>query len=121
MKKSKITLKHADGSRFELEFQGANDSNWANITTDEFMSVDEVATDLFNIWSDHSKQEFAALQESELIGYHFTLGMAIRNAYGFWHPKNPFVVPGDLGDGHPDGMSNQVMVKLHRMLKKAGV
>ncbi len=87
------------------------------LDTPNLLTPDEVVEDMFNLWDDHSKKEYLAVGYDHLISLHHGLGMAVRNAYGLWHPKYPGVIEGDLGDGHPDGISMKILEALYKRIE----
>lgn len=106
-----------NGKTETIEYSKDNMTEWENLTTNEFMSVEEIATDVLEKMDDKTKEYVKNTPRKDLIQFHFGTGMAIRNQYGLWHPKNPFVIPGDLGDGHPDGLSMLVINSIHKQLQ----
>jgi hypothetical protein len=97
-----------NGNIEQVEYSYENDGpneEWNNIPSSQFLSVDEIAEHQLKQLTIEDLRFFATVEKSELIMMHHSYGRWIRNSYGLWHPKNPFVVPNDLGDGHPDGLS----------------
>ncbi|MDE1830599.1 MAG: hypothetical protein KGI25_09780 [Thaumarchaeota archaeon] len=92
-------------------------SFWETLDTQNFLTPEEVVEDLFNTWDDKSKKEFLAVGYENLIMLHHGFGTSIRNIYGLWHPKYPGSIPGDLGDGHPDGISMKIIEGLYKRIE----
>lgn len=90
---------------------------FATLDTPNLLTPDEVVDDLFNVWSDKSKEEYLAVGFDNLITLHHGFGMAVRNTYGLWHPKYPGVIKDDLGDGHPDGISMKILEALYKRIE----
>lgn len=87
---------------------------WDNIPAEQFLSVKEIADhQLAELKSDDLKF-FREVEEKELITLHHSYGRWVRNSYALWHPNNPFVIPDDLDDGHPDGLSMLVIKEIHK-------
>ena len=87
------------------------------LDTSNLLTPDEVIEDLFNRWDDNSKKEYLAVGFDKLITLHHGFGMAVRNEYGLWNPKYPGVIDGDLGDGHPDGISMKILEGLYKRIE----
>jgi hypothetical protein len=92
-----------------------------NDYTDQFQAIiktPESVTDavdfLMRILTDEQKNEISALREDELFDLHFTLGMAIRNAFGLHDLDSKLLA--DCGTKHPDdggmGVVNRLWDKL---------
>lgn len=95
---------------------GAENKEWNSIPQEQFLSVKEIAKHQLSQLTTEQLQEFKNIPQDDLIGLHHGYGMWIRNNYALWHPKNPYVIPGDLGDCHPDGLSQRAIEEMHRML-----
>jgi len=60
-------------------------TNWPTFLQDNFKlpeTVDEAVDRLMMVLDDEQKIALATLQEDDLINLHFSLGMAVRNAFG---------------------------------------
>lgn len=88
---------------------------WNHIRPEQFLSVSQIVDHEFERLSVDEKTDFSNFPEQDLIQLHHEYGRWIRNSYGLWHPGNPFVIPGDPGDGHPDGLSMLVIKALHKL------
>lgn len=53
--------------------------------------------------------------EDDLISFHHSLGMWIRNTYGLWDTSHPLHAMGY----HPDDYSFEVIVLLHKTLNRS--
>lgn len=87
---------------------------WQNIPADQFLSVKEIADHQLASLQSDDLRFFREVEEKDLITLHFSYGMWLRNSFGLWHPNNPFIIDGDLGDGHPDGLSMLVIKEIHK-------
>jgi hypothetical protein len=87
---------------------------WENIPADQFLSVQEIADHQMSTIGDEDRKFFSTVDKSDLIMMHHSYGQWIRNTYGLWHKNNPFVIPGDPGDGHPDGLSMLVIEEIYK-------
>jgi len=73
-------------------------------------TVTEAVDQLMIILTDDQKAEIAALREGELFDLHFTLGMAIRNAFGLHDLDSKLLA--DCGTKHPDDGAGVIVKKL---------
>jgi len=90
--------------------------------TDQFQAIiktPETVNDavdlLMRILTDEQKNEIAALQEDELFDLHFTLGLAIRNAFGLHDLDSKLLA--DCGTKHPDDGGGVIVSKLWKKLE----
>lgn len=93
---------------------GTANEQWNSIPKEQFLSVQEIAEHQLKQMTVEQLTEFANIPQDELIILHHSYGMYLRNNYGLWHPNNPHVIEGDLGDGHPDGLSQRAIEEMHR-------
>jgi len=70
---------------------------------------------LMRILTDDQKNEIRALKEDDLIDLHFTLGLAIRNAFGLHDLDSKLLA--DCGTKHPDDGAGVVINELWKRLK----
>lgn len=72
--------------------------------------VDEVYR-WFMLADENERIMFKATEEDELVRYHHTLGMNIRNHFKLWGEKwTPFFIDGvDYAPNHPDAISMHVI------------
>jgi len=61
------------------------------------------------------KVALATMTEGDLIDLHFSLGLAIRNAFGLHKPGSKLLV--DCGVTHPDDASGMIISELWRVLQ----
>ena len=64
-------------------------NNWSTFLQDNFRlpeTVDEAVERLMSVLENEHKAALAIMQEDDLIDLHFSLGMAIRNAFGLHEP-----------------------------------
>lgn len=85
-----------------------------------FLNKDEIVTDLLNTLSGKDLVTLKQTKSRDLIRYHSTVGMWIRNHYMLWLEENPYTDASDPnGDLHPDQVSMEIIKKLHtRMLNE---
>ena len=76
-------------------------------------------------WDVMDRREFLATARDELVKFHHTFGMAIRNQYGLW--KFPWEkqiedrgTPIDISPDHPDAVSERIIEKLWDMASEPG-
>jgi hypothetical protein len=89
---------------------------WEQLPSTAFLSVDEILRDMPDRISNEDQIWIKEHKPDELISLHHSLGRWIRNTYGLWHPNNPLVIKDDLGDGHPDGISQRIIEKFYAKL-----
>jgi hypothetical protein len=71
------------------------------------------------VLDDEQKITLATLQEDDLINLHFSLGMAIRNAFGLHHADSKLLASCDTAT-HPDDVSGVIIKALWEQLTGAG-
>ncbi len=79
-------------------------------------TINDAVDLLMRILTTEQKNEIAALQEDELFDLHFTLGLAIRNAFGL-HDINSKLLA-DCGTKHPDDGAGVIVNGLWKELTK---
>ena len=82
-------------------------------------TVDEAVDRLMMVLDDEQKIALATLQEDELINLHFSLGMAIRNAFGLHNSDSRLLASCDTVI-HPDDVSGVIIKALWEQLTGAG-
>ena len=96
-------------------------NNWLD-SFDRDMQLPEtvaVAVDrLLLVLSEEQKAEIAAMQEDDLIDLHFTLGLAIRNAFRLHDLGNK--LSADCGTTHPDDGAGVIIKTLWDKLTNYG-
>lgn len=100
----------------DQRFDGTSPMTWNNIPKDQFLSIDEMADHIISNFQPDDIKTIKSMARDELIKLHHGFGTWVRNTYGLWHPTNPNIIPGDLGDGHPDGVSMRVIETIHDRL-----
>ncbi len=76
-----------------------------------FMDKDAIVRDLHNHIQLNTKQKIQNTSEDQLISYHHTVGLWIRNNYGLWDESYPH------SDGkHPDDFSFEIIQEFYRQL-----
>ena len=97
-------------------------TNWPTFLQDNFKlpeTVDEAVDRLMMVLDDEQKIALATLQEDDLINLHFSLGMAIRNAFGLHHVDSKLLASCDAAI-HPDDVSGVIIKALWEQLTGAG-
>jgi len=79
-------------------------------------TIAETVDRLVRILDDEHKMVIAAMPEKDLIDLHFSLGLAIRNAFGFWDSRSPSLTPNEAI--HRDDMSEQIILELWKRLNQ---
>jgi hypothetical protein len=112
-----VINRHATRTVIPFSSEAVASNAYGTILPNELLSIDEIVEDLFH-WFPRSKDltKFKKTSKANLTMYHHSLGQFIRNTYGLWLVGNPNVIPDDLGDGHPDGVSMIVLKKFHDKL-----
>jgi hypothetical protein len=78
-------------------------------------TVDEAVERLMSVLEDEHKAVLAFMQEEDLIDFHFSLGLAIRNAFGLHVPWSKLLA--SCGVVHPDDASGVIIQALWRQLR----
>jgi hypothetical protein len=82
-------------------------------------TIAETVDRLVTVLNDEHKVAIAAMHEEDLVNLHFSLGSAIRNAFGFWVPGSPLLT--SCNAMSPDDVSDQVIFELwKRFNQKTG-
>jgi hypothetical protein len=81
-------------------------------------TVDEAVERLMTVLEDEEKSEIRSMTEDDLIDLHFSLGMAIRNAFGLHELGSKLLA--SCGVVHPDDASELIIRKLWFRLKEHG-
>ena len=87
-------------------------------------SFDDMVDEVFS-WLEGEPHEnfdaFVDIIESDLIGYHNTLGRSIRNTFDLWSTKwEPEIKDGvDCSPNHPDQISMRVIEEVWKRARKA--
>lgn len=79
-------------------------------------SIDKAIDILMVVLSDEQKHEIKNKTKEELIHYHFSLGLWIRNNFGLWGDNTQLL--NELGGGHPDDASHVLLTKLWMKLNE---
>ena len=98
----------------EYTYQPGVTTDWDLIPSDQFLSPEEIASHQFASLSPDDVTFFRITPIDDMIMLHHTYGQWIRNNYGLWHPNNPHVIPGDIDEGHPDGLSMLAINGIHK-------
>ena len=81
-------------------------------------TVDEAVQILLTKLSEKAKETLKNTPPEDLIKFHYSLGMYIRNQFGLW-TGNEALVPSDPRSdrkAHPDSVSMLIIKKLHYAL-----
>jgi hypothetical protein len=73
-------------------------------------TITETVDRLLIVLDEEHKVAIAAMPEEELINLHFSLGLAIRNAFGFWDTKSPLLKA--CQSMNPEDISDQIIHEL---------
>jgi hypothetical protein len=79
-------------------------------------TITETVDRLLTVLDDEHKVAIAAMPQEELINLHFSLGMAIRNAFGFWDSQSPLL--NSCKPSHPEDISDQIIHELWQRLNR---
>ena len=93
--------------------------NWSTIIQGNLQTpetVDEAVIRLIMVLDGEQKIAIATMQEEDLIALLFSLGMAIRNAFGLHKPDSKLLV--SCGVIHPDDASGVIIKALWIRLNK---
>ena len=82
-----------------------------------FMSPSEIVGDLLGELGEEERTALVKMEKSDLVQFHFTTGMAIRNKYKLWHEDNPHTVVDSIPNAqgildhplHPGQLSMTIM------------
>ncbi len=94
--------------------------NWSDLNLDLLKAprtVDEAVDRLLLVLSFEGRLSIATLRQDELIDLHFSLGMAVRNAFDLHEPGNKLLAAWGTSI-HPDGVSPVFITALWRRLQK---
>jgi hypothetical protein len=78
-------------------------------------TVDEAVDQLVVILDGEQKAAIAVMREEDLIDLHFSLGMAIRNAFGLHEPGSKLLA--SCGVAQPDDASSMILMELRFRLQ----
>lgn len=73
-------------------------------------TLNEAIDRLMRVLEDEQKIMLATMSSEDLISLHFSLGTAIRNAFGLHKPGNALLT--DCGVSHPDDATDLIIRKL---------
>jgi len=82
------------------------------------VTVDEAVHDLMSKLSTIDKLDIRWTAEKNLIQFHFSLGLTIRNQYGLWKGNDKLILSACGGPCHPDDASMKIIEALWRELRK---
>ena len=77
-------------------------------------TVEEAVDLLLDVLASEHKLVIATMSEDKLIDLHFSLGMAIRNAFGLHDPDSKLLA--SCGVAHPDDASGVIIKELWNKL-----
>jgi len=79
-------------------------------------TITETVDRLFTVLDDEHKIAIAAMPQEDLFDLHFSLGFAIRNAFGYWGSKSPLL--NSCKPMHSDDISDQIIHELWQRLNQ---
>ena len=79
-------------------------------------TIAETVDRLMDVLDEEHKIVIAAMPEEDLVNLHFSLGAAIRNAFGFWDPGSPLLI--SCNQISPDDVSDRVIHELWKRLQQ---
>ena len=79
-------------------------------------TVEEAVERLIMVLETHTKEEIKSMTEDDLVNLHFSLGMAIRNAFGLHEPGSKLMV--SCGVEEPDEASGFIILELWKRLNR---
>ena len=97
-------------------------TNWPTFLQDNFKlpeTVDEAVDRLMIVLDDEQKIALATLQEDDLINLHFSLGMAVSNAFWLHHADSKLLASCNTAI-HTDDVSEVIIKALWGQLSGAG-
>ena len=115
-------LSHCPASDYNCWSDVKLTTNWPTLLQDNFKlpeTVDEAVDRLMMVLDDEQKIALATLQENDLINLHFSLGMAIRNAFGLHHVDSKLLASCNSAI-HPNDVSGVIIKALWEQLTGAG-
>ena len=85
-----------------------------------FLSEPDIVSDLLlRKWTEPDKQTLKNTPYDDLIMYHHSVGMWIRNSYLLWDPNNPIVDHRDsMSDNFPDQISQRIIETCWKKLQQ---
>jgi hypothetical protein len=93
--------------------------NWSDIFQQNILipeTVSEAVERLMMVLDSEQKATIAAMREEDLFNLHFSLGMAIRNAFGLHEPGSKLLA--SSGVVHPDDASVVIIQQLWNKLNE---
>lgn len=85
-------------------------------------TVEEAVEQLLSLMSEKDKQNFRKTPKKDLIMFHFSLGLYIRNNFGLWQGNRELLQSINKSDFplvHPDDASSIIIEKLWKRLRQA--
>jgi len=102
-------------------------------STKKFLTVTQIVNQEFNRLTDEELAHLETISLEDMLGFHHTAGMGIRNEYHLWDKENPLTAQWfadneagqnkylkdgvDYSPFHPDAVSNDILkylwVKVH--------
>lgn len=96
----------------ELEDWMLGPDRWPN-------TLDAAAKDLIDWITPEDRETLRKATEDSLYGFHFGLGMGIRNRQGLWRGNTALILDALGGEeGHPDDASHCIIVRAWQMLQE---
>lgn len=79
-------------------------------------TIAETVERLVTVLDDEHKLVISSMSERDLGDLHFSLGLAIRNAFGFWDLQSPLL--NSCKSMNIDDISDQIILELWQRLKQ---
>jgi hypothetical protein len=79
-------------------------------------TIAETVDRLIMVLDDEHKLVIAAMPKEDLGDLHFSLGLAINNAFGFWDSRSPLL--SSCKSMNPDDVSDQIIIELWKKLNQ---
>ena len=92
--------------------------NWPACLKDYLLppeTVTEAVDRLMIVLDEEQKLAISLMKEDDLFDLHFTLGLAIRNAFGLHEPGSKLLA--SCGTSHPDDASGVIISSLWQVLQ----
>lgn len=79
----------------------------------KYLTEDEIVLIIVSELGDDSRKTLLATTRYDLIKFHMSAGMGIRNRFGLWEEANPYTnASNPMGYDHPDQVSQRIIEKV---------
>lgn len=76
----------------------------------KYLTEDEIVLIIISELGGYSRKTLLDTPRADLIKFHMSVGMGIRNRFGLWEEANPLTDVSDpMGDAHPDQVSQRII------------